>query len=46
MLDLLWETMQLRRLKAKLMRAAAHEGLDKLLRPLTEIFGHQDLVRG
>jgi len=43
-LDLLWETIRLRRLKAKLMRAAAHEGLDKLLRPLTEIFGHQDLV--
>jgi hypothetical protein len=45
-LDLLWETMRLRRLKAKLMRAAAHEGLDKLLRPLTEIFGHQVLISG
>jgi hypothetical protein len=42
-LDLLWETMRLRRLKAKLMRAAAHEGLDKLLRPLTGILEHQEL---
>jgi hypothetical protein len=39
-LDLLWETMRLRRLKAKLMRAAAHEGLDELLRPLTGILEH------
>ncbi len=38
-LDLLWETLRLRRLKAKLMRAAAHERLDELLRPLTGIFG-------
>ena len=42
-LDLLWETMRLRRLKAKLMQAAAHEGLDELLRPLTGILEHQDL---
>ncbi len=45
-LDLLWETMRLRRLKAKLMQAAAHEGLDELLRPLTEILEHQDLSNG
>ena len=42
-LDLLWETMRLRRLKAKLMQAAAHEGLDKLLRPLTGMLEHQEL---
>ena len=42
-LDLLWETIRLRRLKAKLMQAAAHEGLDRLLRPLTGILEHQDL---
>jgi hypothetical protein len=33
-LDLLWETTRLRRLKAKLMHAAAHEGLKRLLSPL------------
>jgi hypothetical protein len=44
--DLLWETLRLRRLKAKLMRAAAHEGLHKLLLPLTEIFEHDDLING
>ena len=42
-LDLLWETLRLRRLKAKLMRAVAHQGLDELLRPLTGILEHQDL---
>jgi hypothetical protein len=45
-LDLLWETMRLRRLKAKLVRAAAHEGLNELLRPLTGIFEHGDLING
>ena len=45
-LDLLWETLRLRQLKAKLMRAAAHEGLDELLRPLTGILEHQDLSNG
>lgn len=44
-LDLLWETMRLRRLKAKLMQAAAHEGLDKLLRPLTGMLEPQDLSK-
>ena len=33
--DNVWETLRLRRLKVKLMRASAHEGLDRLLRPLT-----------
>ena len=32
--DLFWETLRLRRLKAKLMRAAAHDGLRKVLQPL------------
>jgi len=32
-LDLLWETTRLRRLKAKLMHVAAHEGLENILRP-------------
>jgi hypothetical protein len=31
LVDLVWETMRLRRLKATLMRASAHEGLEKLL---------------
>jgi hypothetical protein len=44
--DLLWETMRLRRLKAKLMRAAAHEGLDKLLKPLAPNSLRSDLVDG
>jgi hypothetical protein len=42
-LDLLWETVRLRRLKAKLMRVAAHEGLEKLLRPLVP-FPSFDLI--
>jgi hypothetical protein len=45
-LDLLWETMRLRRLKAKLMRAAAHEGLNELLRPLTGSWLNDELVNG
>jgi hypothetical protein len=44
-LDLLWETTRLRRLKAKLMHAAAHEGLKRLLRPLMG-FSSLELVRG
>ena len=42
--DLLWETMRLRRLKAKLMQSAAHEGLEQLLRPLTGHWSNNDLV--
>lgn len=44
--DLFWETIRLRRLKAKLMRAAAHEGLDKLLQPLAGFMEHRDLANG
>jgi hypothetical protein len=44
--DLLWETLRLRRLKAALMHAAAHEGLDKVLTPLVPRFSERgDLVR-
>jgi hypothetical protein len=44
--ELLWETLRLRRLKAALMRAAAHEGLAKLLTPLVpNIAERTELVR-
>lgn len=44
--DLLWETLRLRRLKAALMRAAAHEGLAKVLTPLVPNFADRtELVR-
>ena len=45
-LDLLWETTRLRRLKAKLMHAAAHEGLERLLRPLVDYTSLAKLVQG
>ena len=45
-LDLLWETTRLRRLKAKLMHAAAHEGLRRLLGPLVDYPSLDELVRG
>ena len=32
--DLLWEIRRLRRLKASLLQAAAHQGLEKVLKPL------------
>ncbi len=44
--DLLWETIRLRRLKAKLMQSALHEGLNQLLRPLTGHWSNDDLVNG
>lgn len=34
--DLAWEVLRLRRLKAHLMRACAHEGMEKVLDPLVE----------
>jgi len=34
MADLVWEGLRLRRLKASLMRAAAHQGLENILKPL------------
>ena len=45
-LDLLWETTRLRRLKAKLMHAAAHEGVKRLLRPLVHFTSIDELVQG
>jgi hypothetical protein len=44
--DLFWETLRLRRLKAKLMRAAAHDGLRKVLQPLVSYLELLDLVDG
>jgi hypothetical protein len=40
-LDLCWETARLRRLKAKLMRAAAYQGVEALLHPL----GYHELAQ-
>jgi hypothetical protein len=34
--DLVWDSIRLRRLKSQLMRAVAHEGLEKVLEPLME----------
>ncbi len=43
--DLLWETLRLRRLKVTLMRADAHEGLAKILTPLVpNVFERNKLV--
>jgi hypothetical protein len=41
--DLVWEILRLRRLKANLMAATAHQGLERVLKPLlkeSEIFGN------
>jgi hypothetical protein len=42
--DLFWETLRLRRLKAKLMSAAAHDGLREVLQPLVAYRELVDLV--
>lgn len=44
--DLLWETLRLRRLKMDLMASAAHQGLDRLLTPLVEWSRRKRLVEG
>jgi hypothetical protein len=44
--DLIWETMRLRRLKSKLLRAAAHEGLAKVLTPLISAVDLREIVNG
>ena len=45
--DLSWEVLRLRRLKASLMTATAYEGLHKILEPLLESYRERDqLVRG
>ncbi len=44
--DLLWETLRLRRLKAALMRAVAHEGPARVLTPLVpNMADRNELVR-
>jgi len=45
-MDLLWETLRLRRLKAALMTAARHEGLEKVLSPMTSIWSNPELIGG
>jgi hypothetical protein len=42
--DLVWETIRLRRWKAKIMQAAAHEGLARLLTPHVPAVDLRDLV--
>jgi hypothetical protein len=42
--DNLWETLRLRRLKVMFMRASAHEGLGRLLSPLTNGILERGLV--
>jgi len=45
--DLGWEVLRLRRLKASLMTATAYEGLHKILEPFLELYDERDqLVRG
>ena len=44
--DNLWETLRMRRLKVTLMRASAHEGLNKLLEPLVDSSVRDELVSG
>jgi hypothetical protein len=44
--DLVWEALRLRRLKAKLMTAAAHKGLERILGPLVDWNKRDKLVRG
>ena len=42
--DLLWEIRRLRRLKASLLQAAAHKGLEKVLEPLVARFDAETLA--
>ena len=44
--DNLWETLRLRRIKSNLMRSSAHEGLERVITPLTELYVRSDLVKG
>jgi hypothetical protein len=43
--DLIWEAFRLRRLKASLMAAAAHDGLNEILKPLVIWSAREDLVK-
>ena len=45
-IDNLWETLRLRRIKSSLMRSSAHEGLERVITPLTEVFVRSRLVDG
>src|SRR6516162_4353675 len=44
--DLVWEALRLRRLKVKLITAAAHKGLERILGPLVNWNKRDELVRG
>jgi hypothetical protein len=44
--DLVWEALRLRRLKAKLMIAAAYRGLERVLDPLVDWTVRDNLVEG
>ena len=44
--DLVWEALRLRRLKAKLMIAAAYRGLERVLNPLVDWTVRDNLVEG
>jgi hypothetical protein len=43
--DLVWEVLRLRRLKAQLMRAGAYEGLAQVLKPLVKWETHESLAQ-
>lgn len=44
--DNLWEMLRLRRIKVKLVRASANEGLERLLRPLTGSVQNHETANG
>ena len=44
--DNLWETLRLRRIKTALLHSSAHEGLERLLAPMTEYHDRERLVKG
>jgi hypothetical protein len=44
--DLVWEALRLRRLKANLMTAAAYKGLERILNPLLNWTARDNLVKG
>jgi hypothetical protein len=43
--DLVWETLRLRRLKANLMTAEAYKGLEQILQPLVGFLQREDLAK-
>jgi hypothetical protein len=43
--DLVWETLRLRRLKANLMTAEAYKGLEQILVPLVGFLQREDLAK-